>query len=304
MRDDLIRAAHAHGGVLTRNQALDVVDRSILGKALKAHALIRPYPEVYVVPELAEDPEVRDRAALASVPNGAFSHTTALRIWGIDYRSEDNRRHITVNSLVHVRERPGIEVHRSRGFTARHVVVRRGLAVVHLERALIDSWPLLPEGDRRGPSITAVQCRLTTSQRLLAELALGRIHVDQAPLRGLFRLLELGCHSELELWGHDVVFDHRSLPSATLQHRVHTDAGPFDLDRAYLAELVGVELDGAAWHGWAVQRERDVHRDAALAAVGWLIVRFTHARLRDDPEGCRSRLRDILAARRQQLMKG
>lgn len=304
MRDDLIRAAYAHGGVLTRGQALDVVDRSTLGKALKARALIRRYPEVYVLPELTDDPEVRNRAALASVPGGAFSHTTALRIWGIDYRSEDNRRHITVNSRVHVRDRPGIEVHRSHGFSERDGVVRGGLAVVHLDRALVESWPLLLEGDQRGPFIDAVQRRLTTAQRVLDELALGRTHVDQTPLRDLLRLLQLGCHSELELWGHSTVFDHPSLPPATLQHRVDTDAGPFYLDRAYLAELVGVELDGAAWHGWAVQRERDVHRDAALAAAGWLIVRFTHARLRDDPAGCRSRLRDILASRRRQLMSG
>jgi very-short-patch-repair endonuclease len=62
-----------------------------------------------------------------------------------------------------------------------------------------------------------------------------------------------------------------------------------------------VELDGAAWHGSAAQRERDVRRDAALAASGWLVVRFTQARLHRDPEGCRRDLLDILASRRRQL---
>jgi very-short-patch-repair endonuclease len=85
-----------------------------------------------------------------------------------------------------------------------------------------------------------------------------------------------------------------------LQHVVHTAAGRFVLDRAYLEEMVGVELDGAAWHGSAAQRERDVRRDAALAAAGWLIVRFTHARLSRESLTCRRELAAILAVRRQQ----
>ena len=53
-----------------------------------------------------------------------------------------------------------------------------------------------------------------------------------------------------------------------------------------------MELDGERWHSTREQRERDRRRDAALAAAGWVTLRFSHRRLHDDPEGCR---RDTLA---------
>ena len=49
------------------------------------------------------------------------------------------------------------------------------------------------------------------------------------------------------------------------------------------------------------QRERDIRRDAALATLGYLTVRFSHLRLHADPEGCIEELLAILAARRAQF---
>jgi very-short-patch-repair endonuclease len=57
-------------------------------------------------------------------------------------------------------------------------------------------------------------------------------------------------------------------------------------------------LDGYRFHSGRVQRERDMQRDAALAAAGWLTLRFSHARLHSDVEGCRRDTLAALAARR------
>ena len=56
--------------------------------------------------------------------------------------------------------------------------------------------------------------------------------------------------------------------------------------------MLAVELDGAAWHGSRVQRERDIRRDALIATIGWQTLRYSYARLNGEPEACR---RDILA---------
>lgn len=56
---------------------------------------------------------------------------------------------------------------------------------------------------------------------------------------------------------------------------------------------MAVELDGAAFHGSRSARERDLRRDSALAAAGWVVLRFSFERLLRDPEGCR---REIAAA--------
>ena len=58
-----------------------------------------------------------------------------------------------------------------------------------------------------------------------------------------------------------------------------------------------VELDGAKWHDGVSQRERDVARDAALAELGIHAVRFTHDRLRLEPEKVRRQAAAILASR-------
>jgi very-short-patch-repair endonuclease len=65
--------------------------------------------------------------------------------------------------------------------------------------------------------------------------------------------------------------------------------------------MVGVEMDGAAYHSSADQREWDVRRDALLARLGWLILRFTHRRLHSDPDGVRDEIPEVLRMRRRQL---
>jgi len=70
------------------------------------------------------------------------------------------------------------------------------------------------------------------------------------------------------------------------------------LDVAYEAEMVAVELDGSAYHG---DRDRDSRRDIALAALGWLTLRFSHRRLHNETEPVRRELRITLEIRRRQL---
>jgi hypothetical protein len=141
-------------------------------------------------------------------------------------------------------------VHRQRTFNVSTMtVVRRGIRVVRVEHAIVSSRHLLVPSERRKPAIAAVRTRQTTADRLLATLTSTSAGARET--RALFELLAAGCRSELELWGHSEVFDDARLRPVVLQHSVQTAAGRFILDRAYRDELVGVELDGAAWHGSA-----------------------------------------------------
>jgi len=74
-----------------------------------------------------------------------------------------------------------------------------------------------------------------------------------------------------------------------------------DLDAAYVAAKVGVELDGAAFHGSPQDRERDTRRDAALATLGWVVLRFSYRRLTHDPAGCRAEIETVV---RQRMSRG
>lgn len=177
-------------------------------------------------------------------------------------------------------------------------VSRDGLPVVNLERSLVDAWTSLRPIRRRGPVIDAIRNRLTTPARVGAALA-ARPNIHAASeLRHLLRLLEHGCHSELEIWGLQRVFVIPGIPLPQHQIRVAAEARVAHLDVGWPDVLLGLELDGAAAHTGRAQRERDLRRDAWLATCGWLILRYSYRRLIAEPVAVRA---EIAAAYRIRL---
>src|SRR5690348_11295144 len=127
-----------------------------------------------------------------------------------------------------------------------------------------------------------------------------RAHAGRAALTELLDLVAGGCQSELEIWGvQHVLPGPPELPAPVQQHPIRLTNGRWvHADAAFPEALVMVELDGAAFHGSREARERDLRRDSALAALGWVVLRFSYARLINDPEGCR---REIIAVVRRRL---
>jgi very-short-patch-repair endonuclease len=300
MRSTLLAALRRHE-VLHRRDVLELVAEHVIDDALRAGAVIALLPGVYTLPSNASRHTMR-RAALARLPRCAISHTDALDVWALPTSLGDSVR-LTgpaehASSVV-----SGVTVHRRRGFVAEppRVVHRSGLRVVRLEQAIVESWSLLPDVDRRVPAIVAVRERRTTAARLQDCARANTRCKGLAEMRQVFSLAGAGLHSPLELWGHQHVFNDRQLPPARCQVPVDLPSGRVYLDRLYDDELVNVELDGAAYHGEPGQRERDLRRDAALAALGFVTVRFSHLRLHSDPDGVRAELMAVLAMRGRQL---
>jgi very-short-patch-repair endonuclease len=157
---------------------------------------------------------------------------------------------------------------------------------------------LLPPADRRGPAIAAVRQQITKPGLILARLEAHPRVAARGELAQLVRLLEAGCESELEIWGLLGVFDIPGLRHGKRQLIVRTPAGAFRVDLGFTEERVAFELDGYRYHGGRTQRERDMRRDAALASIDWLTVRFSWERMHGDVAGCRRDALAILAARR------
>jgi hypothetical protein len=303
MRRLLLDAARARGGVITRAEALGVVPHHILDRAVAAGALERVFPRTYLLPGLTADPRARCLAALRCHHHSALSHATALAVHGLTEFVAGDPVHVTVAGDRGAASRPGLVLHRRQGFTPGPplTVARQGLEVVRLEQAIVESWPLLAPLDRRAPAIIAVRERRTTPARLLEALDRQPRTSGATALRGLIALLFDGCHSELEIWGHGALFTHPSMPPSRGQVRLRVGERVVYLDRLFDAERVVVELDGAAYHARPGQRERDNRRDAALARLGLLTVRYSHQRLHAEPAEVRAELLEILAVRRRQL---
>ncbi|MER7168433.1 DUF559 domain-containing protein [Micromonospora sp. NPDC000207] len=228
----------------------------------------------------------------------ALGNRTALAVWGLRRQPPGEPLHLEVPPGRGLRTRPGLVVHR-RGSLAGQVVTRRGVSVVRLERALVDSWPLLAALDRRDPLIRAVNDGLTTPDRVAAALAGAPRLIGRAELRTLLDRLRAGCRSPLEIWGHDRVFVGPGMPPLRRQFPVRLGARTVYLDAYAEAERVDFELDGATTHGDPRQREVDLRRDALLATRGILVVRFAHRRLVHEPDEVRREALAILATRRR-----
>ncbi|WP_328416215.1 DUF559 domain-containing protein [Micromonospora sp. NBC_00389] len=208
--------------------------------------------------------------------------------------------HLSAPAGSGLRTRPGVVVHRRQGLILEppHVVVRRGLTVTRVEQALVDSWPTLPPTERRAPVIRAVNDRLTTPERLAIALANVPKLIGRAALRTLLTRLADGCRSPLEIWGHEHVFTGPGMPAFRRQVPIRVGRRTMYLDMLAECEQVNIELDGAATHGDPRQREIDLRRDALLATIGILVVRFAHRRLVHEADAVRRETLAILATRR------
>jgi very-short-patch-repair endonuclease len=212
--------------------------------------------------------------------------------------TEDGSVHVTTG--LHGRLRvPGIAAHRRAGFTAEppHAVVRDGFPVTRLEQSLVDAWPLATADSQRAPLLYAIGQRMTTPDRVTAALQNATRLPGRDALRDLLRKLRAGCRSELELWGFDHILTGPDMPAFEWQVKVRLGTRTVYLDAYDPVTRTNFELDGARWHASPRHRERDLRRDAALAALGILVVRFTHYRLVHEPEQVRREVLAILAAR-------
>lgn len=293
-------------GVARRSDVAAATSTSTVGRWLARGELLVVAPGVVALPERTA--RWADRARAATLYAGApISHLSALTAAGL-VRPTAGPLHVTVGLERCLRDAPDVMVHRS----GRRLATIRcdGLEVVEPARSLVDAWSWAWSPVRNGRAVAeqpvvrqavieAVRTRLVRvlTVRRAAE-RLGR-HAGRAQLSVLLDLVERGCQSELEVFGvQHVLPGPPEVPAYVQQHRVVLpDGRAAELDVAWPDAQVAVELDGAAFHGSREARERDLRRDSALAALGWLVLRFSYERLISDPEGCRREIQAVVLHR-------
>ena len=88
--------------------------------------------------------------------------------------------------------------------------------------------------------------------------------------------------SDLEELFWQIVSDF-GLPNLTSQLEVVFSVGPGRIDFAYPELKIAIECDSVAWHLDREAFERDRLRDLELQAMGWVVLRFTWAKLKYEP---------------------
>lgn len=293
------------GGLATRKQLLERVPVVVLDGHIGRRNLVRVFPHVYRLRDVPLDEHALLRAALLHTgPVAALSHTTALAVWGL--RRLDRPLHLTVDQGLKRTGAPDLVVHRRLRFDPEsdQCVERRGLRVTTLPRTIIDSWPLLPVHERRPLVLDGARRRLVSAPQLREALTERSNVGGRRALLQTIDLIEDGCQSELEAHGILNVFRHRSLPRSVGQYRIDLPTGRIKLDRAWPEAKLAVELDGAAHHTSPEDRRKDLARDRELAALGWVVLRFTYVDVLRDPDGVRAKVLAVYGARMEQLRAG
>jgi len=298
---ELRRLLDDSGGLLHRADAVARLPAHVVDQAVRSGRLCTLLPGVYADPLREVDRTMLVRAALRYTRGAAaLSHTSALAVWQLP-APITGPIHLTVAPTVRLRGSRAVRVHRRGDFlpVPPHAVVRAGWPVTRLETSVVDSWPMLDGDAERAPVILSVGRRLTTPARLESALAERPRLAGRRRLAVLIGKLAAGCRSELELWGYDTVFRDPALRSLRWQVPVRVPQGNVYLDVFDEETRTNFELDGAEHHASAADRERDLRRDAALAAMGIAVVRFTHDRLVRAPADVHAQVLAILAARRR-----
>jgi very-short-patch-repair endonuclease len=214
--------------------------------------------------------------------------------------------HVSVPAARRALRSPGLVVHRVRLLDPDRI---GGLPVTDLSRAVVESWGLALGADggirdverARAAVITTLRERQLRPAELRAEVAARPALPGRADLLDLVTKVEGGSHSELEIWGVDHVLTGPGMPRFVRQFRVVLPHAVVKLDAAIPELRMAIELDGAAFHGDQIARERDIRRDVALAALGWVVLRFSYRRITTEPDACRREILAVLAARRSVL---
>ena len=293
-------------GVARRADVAAASSTSTVGRWLARGELLLVAPGVVALPGHAE--RWVDRALAASLYAGApLSHLSALTAAGL-VRRTPGPLHVTVGLERCLRDAADVVVHRS----GRRVSTIRcdGLDVVEPARSLVDAWSWAWSPVRNGRAVVerplvrqavieAVGERSVRASAVRRESNRTPRHAGRARLLALLELVARGSQSELEVFGvQHVLPGPPAVPAYVQQHRVVLpDGRTAELDAAWLEARVAVELDGAAFHGSREARERDLRRDSALAALGWVVLRFSYERLVTDPAGCRQEIEAVVRHR-------
>ncbi|MGH9038257.1 MAG: type IV toxin-antitoxin system AbiEi family antitoxin domain-containing protein, partial [Acidimicrobiia bacterium] len=282
-------AARQYSNFTARQAAACGYHPSTLHDHVKQGLIMVMHPGVY---SWAGSPQSWERslmaALLAAGPGAAASHRSGGRVWEITDGRDD-----TVEITVPRSRSPrlhGVVVHRSRDLVPDHSILHHRIPVTKPARTIVDLGAVLAPDrvedaldralTRQLISIAGVEWMLNEVSRqgrrgagvaagILDERALGRAPADGQLEPRMARLLR-----------------NAKLPPAVYHHVIRDGNGCFlaEVDFAYPALKLAIEVDGFEVHGTPRAMGRDFIRQNGLVPHRWLVLRFTWRQVVRQPE--------------------
>jgi hypothetical protein len=258
----------------------------------------RVHRGVYTVAQAPLDRDTRQLAALlACGPHAVLSHRSAAALWGLI----DDRPvlQITVPYGSGGRRAPsGAKLHRTRRLEPADLTARRGLPVTTVARTLVDLAAAVDREELERAVHEAEVLRLL--DRATVEAAITRLpaRAGVGALRAALGTAAPDPTNSEFVRRYLSLCRRHGLPHP--QTTVYLDAGfpkRTEIDILYRAERLIIELDGEQTHLTRRRFHHDRRRDAALAARGYLTLRYTWHRVTREAPTVAAEVRAVLALR-------
>lgn len=277
-------------GVISRHQALaaglssDQVDRRQAGGLWVAL-----YPHVYVAVDREHTDETRIRGVGLWAGQPSTISGLAAAWWHGLWPDPPTQVEITVPAGRRLKPPPGVRLRRRDLAEADRVGIR-DLWLTALPLTVLEAAVALGE---RGPELLD-----RALQRRVRFDSLYRAHCRNAGRRGSTaagRLLAAAADRAASAAERKLIAIMRAahLDGWTLHCRV----GGYELDVAFPNILVGIEVDGWAWHHNQDRFVGDRRRQNALVLAGWTILRFTWHDLTQCPDRVVAEIRAAMIAK-------
>jgi very-short-patch-repair endonuclease len=286
-----------HHRIIDRDKALELgMSTKSISRRLASRRWRIVYPNTYFVGPGTIPWKSRLVAACRwAGPGSVVSHMAAAQLHGL-LRSVDR---VSVTSARRLNSRHGIEVHWAPKGTGRNVTVD-SIPSTSVERTLLD----ISRRAGRPFAIELVERSIRDGRTNLRRLAalLDEPSSPSCPdfkwiLEKRFALGVTDSEAEdlyLRLARRDPTCAEAVHHFVVTRHGQHLA----ELDFAYPLGMVDVEIDGDESHSDPVAKQRDKRRDALLAEMGWVVLRFTYWQLVDEPDWVIDRVRATVLRRR------
>jgi hypothetical protein len=290
--------AQQQRGYLVRSQALAIgMTQNEINHLVNDQHWQRPHPGVYLTGSAAPDWVGKVRAGVFAAGGGARAMgRTAARLRGFDGAEKHAVIEVTVGYGLGPAPK-GVIVRRTRRSDPSLTSVINGIAVSSVRETLLEyAWlssPILTEravedAIRRGRTSEGALRRFLAGcgkgvNGVTALRAVLDGRPEGRPARSGFEVIVLDILRQFGL----------PLPLRRPLLFVPPDQ-KFELDLAYMDQLIDIEPMGDKWHSTARQRRYDAERVRVLESLGWQVVPVRWAEAVHTPAVVAQRLRDAL----------
>lgn len=295
--DDLLDLLQRQDGLITRDQAQQLLGPSALRHRLRSGGpWTRLLPGTYAAQTGPLSPRQRRRAALLHAGDHAqLAGLTACQVHGLRAADPGRRVHVLVPHDRRPRPVADVVVHRTLALP--HPLVRQGLPVSPLPRAVVDgARELVRLSDVRALVAEPVQRGLVAVAQLEHVVAAGHSAGSRLVRRVLAEVRD-GVRSEPEARLRTLLSGSRVLPPPLWNCRLLLHSRWLADPDAYLPDAgLVVEYESRQWHLSPADWENTLARHDRLSAAGLRVLHVTPDRLRSGPRRVLQTIEDAYRA--------